>query len=192
MGAGRAQARPAGAPGGRERLDGFLDRMGGVCRALAQLFLWSGAAALLIMTAVVGWQVWGRYVLNETPIAAEAVSLLLMLYLSLLGAAVGVRDRFHLGVVFVRDGVPLPWRNWLDIVNHLLVGAFAAGMVWYGWLLAASTWDHTMPTTGISQGINYLPIPLSGAATLLFVVEHILAILAGRAREPEPYGGGVE
>lgn len=171
---------------------GLFRPLSAACRALGNLFLWVSAAGLVAMTAIVGYQVWGRYVLNETPIAAEPVSLLVMLYVSLLGAAIGVREGFHMSMVFVRDRTPEPWRTALDVTNHLLVGAFAAGMAWYGWKLAAATWSHVIPTVGISEGLNYLSIPLSGVATLLFVAEHLLAIATGGRVEFETFRDAVE
>jgi len=44
------------------------------------------------IVAVVAAQVFGRYVLNDTPIWAESTALVLILYVTMLGAAVGVRD----------------------------------------------------------------------------------------------------
>ena len=49
------------------------------------------------MTVFVGWQVFGRYVLNDSPSWTEPASLLLMSWFILLGSAVGVREGVHLG-----------------------------------------------------------------------------------------------
>ena len=40
----------------------------------------------------------GRYVLNDTPTWAESLALVLVLYVTMLGAAVGVRDAGHIGL----------------------------------------------------------------------------------------------
>lgn len=151
----------------------FLPAIARLSRAIATVFLWVGFAALVLITAVVGWQVWGRYVLNDTPVWAEASSLLLVLYLSMLGAAVGVREEFHLGIVFVRDRLPPPWRRLVLALNHLLVGIFGAGMGWYGAELARSTLTHGIPTLGISQSVAYLPAPIAGIAIAFFAFEHL-------------------
>lgn len=161
----------------------LLTAIARLSRAIASLFLWVGFAALVLITAVVGWQVWGRYVLNDTPIWAEASSLLLVLYLSMLGAAVGVREEFHLGIVFVRDRLPPPWRRLVLALNHLLVGIFGAGMGWYGAELARSTLTHGIPTLGISQSVAYLPAPIAGIAIAFFAFEH-LCRLAIDGEEP--------
>ncbi|MBM3572663.1 MAG: TRAP transporter small permease [Alphaproteobacteria bacterium] len=168
---------------------GALDSLAGLCRGLAQLFLWLSALALVAMTALVGWQVWGRYVMNETPIAAEPITLVLVLYLSMLGAAVGVREELHLGISVIRSRLGPGWRMVVDLFNHTCVAVFAVAMTWYGWALARETWSHTIPTVGIPEGLNYLAVPISGAATILFVAEHVLRlVLRGPEAEPRPSG----
>ena len=73
------------------------------------------------------WQVFGRYVLNDTPTWAESLTLVLILYVALIGAAVGVRDAGHIGMesllVLVSDDV----RRVLEIVIFVLVGAYLYG-----------------------------------------------------------------
>ena len=44
------------------------------------------------------WQVFGRYVLNDTPVWAESTALLLVIWVTMLGAAAGVRDAGHIGM----------------------------------------------------------------------------------------------
>src|SRR3546814_18600532 len=91
------------------------------------------------MSLTVGWQVWGRYVLNETPISAEPLSLIFMLYLCLLGAAVGVREGYHMGMLVVLELLPPLGRRISETVSLVLVGGFALGMIWYGGHLAIVT-----------------------------------------------------
>jgi TRAP-type C4-dicarboxylate transport system permease small subunit len=132
------------------------------------------------MTVIIGWQVWGRYVLNDSPQWTERLSLLLMLYYILLAAAVGVRDRFHLGLVFFQQALPAKVRWAVDILVNVIVGAFGLFMVWYGVKIALSTWTHTIPTLGIPTGAGYLPFPIAGVLIVLFSLEHILVSLARR------------
>jgi TRAP-type C4-dicarboxylate transport system permease small subunit len=49
--------------------------------------------AMVVMTAIFGWLVFGRYVLNATPTWVEQVSLLLIVYISFLGASTGVHRK---------------------------------------------------------------------------------------------------
>ena len=173
-------------------MNALLDRVAVLCHAIAQLFLCASAAGMVVMTALVGWQVWGRYVMNETPIAAERTTILILLYVSLLGSAVGVREQFHLGMTFIRDALPLAWRKAVDVVNHLLVGFFVAAMTLHGWWLTMATMDHMIPTVGISEGFTYLPLPISGVASLLFLAEHLLNLAGGREAPPRAFGSAIE
>ena len=150
---------------------------------LARLCLWLSAGGLVVMTAVIGWQVWGRYVLNDTPHWSERLSLLLMIYYILFAAAVGVRERFHLGLSLLHNALPPRAQRLQGIAVSLIVGGFGAGMVWYGARMVASTWSHTIPTLGLPTGLSYLPFPLAGGLIVLFIVEQLLA---PPAPEPEP------
>src|SRR3712207_74602 len=69
----------------------------------SKLALWISGAGLVCMTAAIGWQVFGRFVLNNSPTWTEPVSLLLMLYYILLAAAVGVHERFHFSLDLFRS-----------------------------------------------------------------------------------------
>ena len=81
------------------------------------------------MTLIIGWQVFARYVLNDSPAWSEPVALLLMLYYILLTAAVGVYEGFHLGLKVVIDNVSARVRRVLTIINYCLVGFFGLLML---------------------------------------------------------------
>ena len=95
----------------------------------------------------------GRYVMNDTPTWAEALALVLVLYVPLFGAAVGVRDAGHIGMESLLVLVPEKWRLRLEIVIHVLVGAFGALMAWNGAMLAhLGHATYKIPTLGIPEG----------------------------------------
>jgi TRAP-type C4-dicarboxylate transport system permease small subunit len=78
----------------------------------------------------VSWQVFGRYIMNNTPTWAESLALLLVLYVTMLGMAVGVRDAGHIGLesflVLAPDGLRLK----MEYLIHALVLVFGAAMAW--------------------------------------------------------------
>src|SRR5229473_7201050 len=106
------------------------------------------------IVAVVAAQVFGRYVLNDTPIWAESTALVLILYVTLLGAAVGVRDAGHIGMESLLVLVPEGIRNRMELLIHALVAAFGAIMSWNGAILAESVAPYKIPTLGISEAFN--------------------------------------
>jgi len=147
---------------------------------LTRIALWIGGTGLVLMTASVGWQVWGRFILNDSPSWTEPVSLLLMLWFILLVAAVGVRERFHLGLDLIRDIVPEPVRVAMDVISFLVVGAFGAFMAYYGLELVLGTWSAVIPVLNIPEGVSYLPLTVSGTLIVLFSIERTLHLLVER------------
>src|SRR5215210_3442107 len=104
--------------------------------------------ALVVMTGVVAWGVFGRFVLNDTPSWAEASALLLMAWVILGAAAAGVREGFHMGFDTLRDVLPAPVARLFHVLSDLTIVVFGGAMFWYGLDLAWTVWDATLPTVG--------------------------------------------
>lgn len=149
-----------------------------ICMVLAVIGLFG-------IVAVVSAQVFGRYVLNDTPSWAESTALVLILYVTMFGAAVGVRDAGHIGLESIM-GLLLPERHliWVELVIHALVGIFGVLMAWHGGQLARSVMPYNIPTLGISEGFSQLPLVLAGVLIALFSLEHILALIEGKEVKP--------
>ena len=152
---------------------------------IARLCMFAAVAGLLAIVAVVAWQVFGRYVLNDTPTWAESLALVLVLYVTMFGAAVGVRDAGHIGLdSVIAFAVPERHRIWFEYLIHVLVGVFGALMAWQGGVLAESVMAYKIPILGLSEGINHVPLVIAGALIVLFSIEHILALIAGEKVVP--------
>jgi TRAP-type C4-dicarboxylate transport system permease small subunit len=147
---------------------------------LSRLSLWAAGLGLVAMTAVVFWQVVGRYAFNSTPAWAEQVALFLMSWFIILGAATGVRERDHLGFEIGLAHAPRPLAFLMRVVTEVLVLAFGLAMVWYGIELAAGTWSAPMPILGIAQGWDYVPIAAGGVLIALFSLEKLVLVLTRR------------
>ena len=166
---------PAAAPAG------WYTRL---CRRLARGCMWLGIAGLLALIAAVTWQVFGRYVLNSTPTWAESLALLLVLYVTMFGVAVGVRDAGHIGLESLVALLPEGIRLKLEIVIHLLVALFGFLMAKAGWLWATGKWNEKKPMLGVPEGADYVPLVVAGSLIVLFSIEHIVALVQGKEVEP--------
>ena len=152
---------------------------------ISRLCLVLAVCGLLGIVAVVAYQVFGRYVLNDTPTWAESLALVLVLYVTMFGAAVGVRDAGHIGLESVLAMLlPERQRIGVEILIHVLVGIFGATMAWNGWLLAESVMPYKIPTLGLPEGLNHVPLSIAGFLIALFSFEHILALIAGEEVRP--------
>jgi TRAP-type C4-dicarboxylate transport system permease small subunit len=149
-------------------------------RTISRICIWSSGFGLVLMTIIIGWQVFARYVLNDTPHWSEKFCLLLMIYFILFAAAAGVRDGSHIGLVIIKESLPKLPKRIVAVINHLIVGLFGLGMVWFGSDMVVSTWTHVIPTLGIPTGLSYLPFPLAGLLFMLFSLEHILMTIMNR------------
>jgi TRAP-type transport system small permease protein len=144
---------------------------------LARTAMLVAVAGLWAIVALVAWQVFGRYVMNDTPTWAESLVLVLVLYVALIGAAVGVRDAGHIGMESLLVLVPEETRRRLELLIFALVGLFGAMMCWYGWGLTAGVLGYKIPTLGISEGWHYAPLMVSGLLIVLFSIEHVIALV---------------
>ena len=151
---------------------------------LARACMILSVAGLLVIVAIVFYQVFGRYVLNSSPTWTENLALVLVLYVTLIGAAVGVRDAGHIGMESLLVLAPEKLRNRIELLIHALVMAFGAAMVWDGLLLGDSVLAYKIPNLGLPEGIRYAPLVISGLLVISFSVEHVLALLDGKEVVP--------
>jgi TRAP-type C4-dicarboxylate transport system permease small subunit len=142
--------------------------------AISALLLRAGAVGLIAMTAVIGWQVFGRYVLNSSPSWAEQTALLLMIWYVFFAAAAGVREGFHIRILAMQSLLPPRGQHAMRFVAHLVVGVSGIVLAIWGAELVARTWSHVIPTLSLPRGVAYLPVPVSGVLMVLFTIELML------------------
>ena len=94
---------------------------------LARYGMYLSVAGLLLIVVTVAWQVFGRYVLNNPPTWAESLALLLILYVTLIAAAVGVRDAGHIGMESLLVLAPDKVRETIERFIHVLIALFEIG-----------------------------------------------------------------
>jgi TRAP-type C4-dicarboxylate transport system permease small subunit len=157
-------------------------RMAAIGRALTVLSntaLYVAGAGLVAMTLIVGWQVFLRYVLNWSNAWTELSSILIMSWFIFLGAAVGVRENYHLGFDVLLYVLPPGSKKVLRTLSDIVVMAFAFGMIWYGVVLMRLQWNEVMPGLGISGSFRYMPLTGGGVLILLFSLERIVLRWSG-------------
>lgn len=157
-----------------------ISPLDGISRTLLVL----GAIGLLAMTAIIGWQVFARYVLNASPSWSEQASLVLMIWYVSFAAAAGVYEGFHIRISAFADSLPAPWPHRLSrVANGVIVLVGIAMAVWGGELIVR-TWSHVIPTLGMPRGVAYLPLPISGALMALFALARMFAPVPDPVTKP--------
>jgi len=155
-----------------------------ICAFLSKYSLMLAVVMLIGIIVCVQYQVVGRYVFNDTPTWAEDLALQLVLYVTALGVAVGVRDSGHIGLDSLVSLLPESMRLKIEILIHALVAFFGAIMVWSGWMWTQLKWSDLKPMLHIPVGADYLALVVAGILIVLFSIEHIVALVRGEEVVP--------
>jgi TRAP-type C4-dicarboxylate transport system, small permease component len=157
-----------------------------VLRAISTGALWVAGFGLVAMTVIVAYQVYMRFVVNASPSWTEGGAIMIMSWFIFLGAAVGVRENFHMGFDVLLYVLPRGAKPWLRAISDVAIFAFAFGMVFYGGELAIRYWSTRIPVLGLPQTFTYLPIVVSGFLMCLFSLERLLLRFAGEPVDEPP------
>ena len=144
---------------------------------LSNIAIGASAIGLVGMTLAVSWQVFGRYVLNDSPAWTEPLSIQLMGWFILLGSAVGIRENYHLGFDVLRYMVPRRVARLMAIISMLVVLAFGAAMAVYSLDLVIGTWTATLPVLGWPGGTDFMPITFGGVLIVFFALEQLYLLV---------------
>lgn len=158
----------------------FLHRMDSVLNLISKACFLVAGVALVAMTVIFAWLVFGRYVLNDTPTWVEQVSLLLVMVIAFLGAAAGVHQHTHLSVVIFRTLLPSRIRTVLVFISDVLMAGFGALMFLYGTELTLFKWKTLIPLIQWNEGLRSLPLVICGAFIFLFSIGHLIRLFMGQ------------
>ena len=128
--------------------------------------------ALVIMSVIIAWGVFTRYVLGSGSFWPEPISIFLAIQMTFYGAAACYRAGTHISLRMFVDMLP-PFLKPIQrhFVNLLMVG-ICLFMVGYGASLVKTTFFQAYPEFQyIRVGVAYSAIPIGGLITLLFVIE---------------------
>ncbi|KIQ37047.1 MULTISPECIES: TRAP transporter small permease [Pseudomonas syringae group] len=130
--------------------------------------------SVLTMTLIIPWGIFARYVLGSGSSWPEPVAILLMVVFTFFGAAASYRAGAHMAVAMAVDRMPVQLRKVAVVVVQLLMAIVALFMIFKGFKLCATTWNQFLgELPGLRVGISYLPIPIGGIVTLIFVLERM-------------------
>lgn len=131
-------------------------------------------AALVAITLIIPLGVFMRYAMNSALSWPEPASICLMVLFSFIGGAAVYRANGHIAVEMLLDAVGPATRRAMMWGVQVCVAAIAGFLLVYGMRLCETTWQQSLAEfPGLRQGIVYLPIPIAGALTLLFLIERL-------------------
>jgi TRAP-type C4-dicarboxylate transport system permease small subunit len=132
---------------------------------------------LILITTVVCWQVFSRYILSSPSSFTEELARFLLIWLTLLGAAYAYRHKVHLGLDMIYSQANQTQQKIMYCIIHFSVAAFAlCVMIIGGWSLVnmTSKLGQSSPVMGIDISLVYTVVPLSGLLILIYAIHALL------------------
>lgn len=155
---------------------------------ISRILIAFGSIGLLAMTAIIGWQVFGRFVLNSSPSWTEQASLIMMIWYVLFAGAAGVYEGFHIRIALLEEKFGERARP-LVRLTALIVAIIGVVLLVYGTQLCWAVRSNVVPSMGVSRAVAYIPLPVSGLLMVLFALPQMFT---GRHPTDETHEVGAE
>jgi C4-dicarboxylate transporter DctQ subunit len=133
----------------------------------------------IYLTFVVG-QVVFRYLGIDLLFWSEELVRYLLVWSVLIGATIVTARNAHVRVDIVDNMLPPAALRWLEVVNTLILIAFAAVLCWAGILFVQRSGVMTASMLGVRMSLVYSVIPATAALDGLFLVARLILLLRGR------------
>jgi TRAP-type C4-dicarboxylate transport system permease small subunit len=147
-------------------------------RALDPLYrvcIWVSGLAIAVMSLIIPWGVFARYVLGSGSSWPEPIAIVLMVIFTFLGGAAAYRAGAHIAVQMFTDSLPPPLRKVAAFASDLVMLAVSGFILVWGTKLCIGTWGQSLDTLPwMPVGLTYAALPLGSLLTALFVLERMV------------------
>ena len=154
---------------GIHKVSGWLDRIG------------AGASFVMLaaMVIITGLQIVSRVFFTALS-WSEEVARYLLVWSTFIGASCVYKHAGHISVTFVQGLLPGVGKRILEILVHLICGAFFAVLVYYGVIYAGKQGGQLSPAIRIPMSYMYAAIPAGGILLLWHAMDAVLQALTGK------------
>jgi len=139
--------------------------------------------ALVIQTISVTIVVVGRQVFSKMPAWGEELTLLLLVWASLVGAVIVMKEDGHIAITSFDRLLPQKFIRFTNLLSYLFLGFYAVTMLIYGISLAEITAMSILPGLKIKSSWLYASVPASSLLLLIVVIEKIIAWFSRNEKE---------
>jgi len=127
---------------------------------------------VIVLSAVVFFQVFNRFILKAPWAWSEELAMLLFQWVVFLGAAVGVKRMSHFGIDLVVEKLSEKTRYGLDLIVSFAIGAIALTLIIEGFKLLKLTQHQVYTTMPFSHAWATAAMPVSGCVMILYLIQH--------------------
>ncbi len=147
--------------------------MATIKKILDRFLEWLVMVSVTVLVLDVLWQVFTRFVLKDASSWTEELATFLLIWVSLLGAAVALGRGAHLGIDYFVSKLPEKSRIRTELFAFACVTLFSLLVMVVGGIdLVRTTFrlEQISPALGLDMGYVYLAIPISGIFLVLYGV----------------------
>jgi TRAP-type C4-dicarboxylate transport system permease small subunit len=150
---------------------------------LYRLCIWASGLSVAVMSLIVPWGVFTRYVLGSGSSWPEPIAIMLMVIFTFLGGAAAYRAGAHIAVQMLTAGLAPPLRALAAFLSDGVMLAVCGFIAVWGTKLCIGTWGQSLDTLPwLPVGLTYAALPLGSLFTALFVLERM--VYGSMARRP--------
>lgn len=130
---------------------------------------------LVLMTLIIGYQIFMRYFFSSTPKWSEEFSLVLMVWFAFIGIAIGVNKGIHLSIEYFVDKLSQRGKRIVGRINNTLILIFGLVLTIAGYQLAEMAGMSIMPSLGVPTTILYGVVPICGFMIVVYSLQGLFA-----------------
>ena len=134
---------------------------------------------LASMSGVVAVNVFCRFVLNFSLSWGDEVAMMLMVWLTFLGAAVGMRDRANYAFDFLARLLPAGAKRPVRLFSELVCIAMTTGIIFWGTKVTIEFRNWIMPATEVSRALVYMACPIGCLFVLIYALRNFIRDFSG-------------
>ncbi|WP_281883504.1 TRAP transporter small permease [Paenibacillus sp. YYML68] len=147
-----------------------------IALSLDSIFEWISLTALTLMTFIVILQVVTRKLFNFVFFWSEEVTLLLMVWFSFMGIAIGFREKLHIATDSFTKLFGARFNKVWDKVITVVVFGFGLYLIVNGMQFTIDQYETTLPATGLTNSIYYIVMPITGIMICAYSLLSLIGI----------------
>jgi len=126
---------------------------------------------------VVAVNVFCRFILNFSLSWGDELAQGLMVWMTFLGAAVGMRDKAHYAFDYLVKSLPNSAKKFFVLLSELIVIAMSLGLLYWSAKVTILIRHWVMPAMGISRSLVYGACPVGTFFLLMYTVRNFFNTL---------------
>lgn len=160
-----------------------------ICLSIDKAIETFAIGMLVLMTIIVSLQVATRKLFHFVFFWSEEITLLLLIWFSFLGIAIGFREKFHIAMGAFTGLFPESWNKVLDKIISLTIFMLGIYFILYGWDFSVMMHANTLSATGWPVSVMYIIMPITGVLICFYSALELFGVDTVRHQHLEEGAG---